>query len=158
MEYKTSEAKRAREHERYLANREKILDYHRQHHEANKEQRNQYARQYHNAHQEERNAVRSSRTQEYRMVVLQHYAGPNPICACCGETALEFLTLDHPNGGGGQERKTVSRRGQEYYRWLIRHDFPVELRVLCYNCNFSRGQRGYCPHESSGPGEPPTGS
>jgi hypothetical protein len=36
---------------------------------------------------------------------------------------------------------------------LIRHDFPPGFRLLCFNCNCVRGQRGYCPHEDLTPEE-----
>ena len=37
-----------------------------------------------------------------RQEVMAHYGNK---CACCGETAQAFLTLDHTNGGGRQHRK-----------------------------------------------------
>lgn len=67
-------------------------------------------------------------------------------CACCGEKRDEFLTIDHINGGGCKDRKT--RRGWTFYQWLRGQEYPKEnFRLLCWNCNCSRGFRGYCPHE-----------
>jgi len=42
---------------------------------------------------------------EIRMTVLKHYGGTPPKCACCGESHLEFLAIDHIKGGGIKERK-----------------------------------------------------
>jgi hypothetical protein len=33
---------------------------------------------------------------------------------------------------------------------LRRDNYPDGYRVLCANCNFSRGIHGYCPHEHEG--------
>jgi len=85
----------------------------------------------------------------YRHVVLQGYGGLIPHCACCGEGHEEFLTIDHINGDGAKQRK-AGLRGIAFYLWLIRNDFPEGFRVLCMNCNFSLGMRGYCPHHGLG--------
>jgi len=67
-------------------------------------------------------------------------------CACCGEWRLEFLTLDHIDGGGNQHRKS-GMTGRKFYLWLKREGFPPGYRVLCMNCNCSIGFYGYCPHQ-----------
>jgi hypothetical protein len=69
-------------------------------------------------------------------------------CACCGESRLEFLAIDHTNGGGNKWRKEMNfKRGRDTYRWLIKNNFPLGFRVLCHNCNVSLGHYGYCPHK-----------
>src|SRR5438105_3181354 len=50
------------------------------------------------------------RNRALRVTVLQHYGGTPPTCACCKEARLEFLVLDHINGGGRQHRKTIKKR------------------------------------------------
>lgn len=70
-------------------------------------------------------------------------------CACCGESELEFLSLDHINGNGAEERgKGIS--GIQILERLRRLGWPEEAkkeyRLLCYNCNFTIGHYGYCPH------------
>lgn len=88
--------------------------------------------------------------QEYRaklrLDVLVHYGGHPPGCACCGEDKLEFLCIDHINGGGNAERKKLHLVGQPFYKWLRKSGFPMGYRVLCHNCNLSLGLYGYCPH------------
>ena len=81
-----------------------------------------------------------------RLKVLQHYGGEEPKCACCGESHLEFLSIDHINGGGNEHRKKEGIRSMHI--WLYKHKFPDGFRVLCHNCNFSYGLYGYCPHTS----------
>lgn len=80
------------------------------------------------------------------MIVLVHYGGDPPKCVCCGETYLEFLSIDHINGGGRKHLKQIGCYGQGFYAWLIKNNFPEGYRVLCINCNFSLGHYGYCPH------------
>jgi hypothetical protein len=76
------------------------------------------------------------------------------VCVCCQETNLEFLTLDHKEGGGNQHRKQLSNgksrvSGSGFYNWIIKQNFPIGFQVLCMNCNFSLGKFGYCPHKEN---------
>jgi hypothetical protein len=82
-----------------------------------------------------------------RLECLVHYGGDPPKCACCGETLIEFLTIDHINGGGVKHRKEAGITGTFFYIWLKKQGYPEGFRVLCYNCNCSIGHYGYCPHE-----------
>ena len=67
-------------------------------------------------------------------------------CACCGESIKEFLTIDHINGDGAKDRK-IRGVGHTFYRWLRKNNWPQgRLQLLCWNCNCSKGTRGYCPH------------
>ena len=85
-----------------------------------------------------------------KIEVLAHYSEyDEPICACCGEHEIEFLSIDHINGGGLKERKKLGRSGWSFYLWLKSNKFPDGYRVLCHNCNQSYGQFGYCPHQLS---------
>lgn len=80
-----------------------------------------------------------------RMRCLREYSSKEPECACCHESHLEFLTIDHIDGGGADHRRKMGSRN--IYRWLMRNHFPKGFRVLCINCNFSLGKYGYCPHD-----------
>jgi len=88
----------------------------------------------------------SQRTrQRLRLEVLQHYSAEEPLCDCCGETHIEFLSVDHVKGGGQKHRKVIGQSG--LYSWLKKNSFPPGFRVLCHNCNQSIGLYGYCPHQ-----------
>lgn len=79
-----------------------------------------------------------------RAEVIARYGGK---CACCGEDHLEFLAIDHVNGGGTAHRREVGK-GDVFYKWLKAAGYPTEgYRVLCHNCNLSLGFYGYCPHQ-----------
>lgn len=77
--------------------------------------------------------------------IFDHYGQK---CACCGETAREFLALDHVNGGGAAHRR-IMRSSTQLRAWVIRQNFPKTFQILCHNCNSARGWYGYCPHQRS---------
>ena len=80
-----------------------------------------------------------------KMRIIEAYGGK---CVCCGESILEFLTIDHIHNDGAQERKETKRdSGEKLYRWLIQNNFPKDnYQLLCYNCNCAKAFFGYCPH------------
>lgn len=89
--------------------------------------------------------------QRLKREVLNAYSGGNPKCSCCGESHIEFLAIDHVEGGGSKHRKSLKPGGllgTGFYQWLKRNNFPKGFRVLCHNCNHSFGAYGYCPHQN----------
>jgi hypothetical protein len=82
--------------------------------------------------------------EKLRMKVLSHYGGNPPKCACCGETIINFLCIDHINGGGAKHYKKV---GGHMYYYLLKNSFPKGFQVLCCNCNQGKQwNKGVCPH------------
>ena len=80
-----------------------------------------------------------------RLEVLTHYGGFPPKCICCGESRLEFLTLDHIHGDGAEHRRRTSGA---VFEDLKKMGFPLgRHRVLCMNCNHALAHYGYCPHD-----------
>lgn len=97
---------------------------------------------------QEREKIYNQRKQwKLKKLVMEHYSKGTMRCLCCGENHLEFLTIDHPNGNGRYERLVLAKGGTHFYRWLKNHNFPEGYRVLCSNCNTSKGFYGYCPHK-----------
>lgn len=89
----------------------------------------------------ERNFERNKRN---RIIVINAYGGK---CACCGETILEFLAIDHINNDGNVMRKNKVHP-ENPCSWLIKNGFPKDsFQILCHNCNASKEYYGYCPHE-----------
>ena len=92
-------------------------------------------------------ARKNDRRRTDRRRALAAYGG---VCACCGEAAPAFLTIDHIGGGGNAHRRALSGGGRTSFRiyaWLRRQGYPTGYRVLCWNCNLARGVYGGCPHE-----------
>ena len=131
-------------HDSYIKNKEHIQKYHEKYYEKNKYKISQQGKKYY-----KNNKARIlSRNKEYwkkqKQLVLDQYGS---ICSCCGEHRVEFLTIDHINGGGHQHRESLKKKGKNFLFWLINNNFPEGYQVLCMNCNFSKGLFGYCPHE-----------
>lgn len=78
--------------------------------------------------------------------VMNAYGG---ACACCGETELEFLTIDHINNDGAKQRRDNPKihGGGALYRWLRKQDWPSGFQCLCMNCNWSKRLGGVCIHQ-----------
>ena len=69
-----------------------------------------------------------------KMYVFQNYShNTPPFCSSCGNNNLRVLSIDHLNGGGTMERKSVGF-GSTFYLWLAANKFPVGYQVLCLNC------------------------
>lgn len=80
-----------------------------------------------------------------KQLVFSHYGEE---CECCGETTLDYLTVDHVVITGTEQRKR-DPSSVDIYKWLVRNNFPEGYRTLCMNCNVSLGRFGYCPHALS---------
>jgi hypothetical protein len=98
---------------------------------------------YNLTHQDEKKAYMHQYHLKQRIMVLQHYGGNPSKCACCGEPRIEFLTVDHIENNGAIHRREI---GNTIVEWLIRNDYPEGYKVLCWNCNCSKGMYGQCPH------------
>jgi hypothetical protein len=116
----------------YLANRERLLAKGRE-----------YSRKKRQGDPEWKKQITLRWADKVRREVLAAYGGK---CACCGEASEEFLTIDHINGRGNEERREF---GRATYVRLRKLGFPKDnYRLLCMNCNFSIGRKGYCPHQN----------
>ena len=93
---------------------------------------------------EKRSARQRELGQQIKKQAMKAYGGP---CACCGEAELAFVTIDHVNGDGRFDPRSVG--GADFYRKLRAAGFPNDppLQVLCWNCNLAKHQRGICPHQ-----------
>lgn len=112
--------------------------------------REEYQRNY----AKHRDKIIARTTERNRQTKRDVIAALGGKCACCGEAAYEFLTLDHINGDGAAHRKLLSGKARSssirIYRDVKRRGCPTDqFRVLCFNCNCSIGCWGYCPHQRS---------
>lgn len=100
---------------------------------------------YYYRNREEINKKRRNLDRERRLIVIAHYSDNKNVCACCGENHIEFLAIDHVDGGGTQHIKTLPSMRIE--RFLIKNNFPSGYQVLCHNCNFAKHVYKVCPHQ-----------
>lgn len=101
----------------------------------------EYARKWYAKNREQRN----QQMRAYRLKLKQEMVSAyGSVCACCGESRVEFLSIDHINGGGSK-----------FHGWLRRQGYPKDqFRILCYNCNMALGHLGYCPLDFESAGHP----
>ena len=72
---------------------------------------------------------------------------------------LEFLTIDHilPRNEMAKDPEmikigyVIERKAGPLCEWVIKHNFPQGFQILCWNCNFAKGQSkdNKCPHETA---------
>ena len=78
-----------------------------------------------------------------KIKVYEHYGNK---CNCCGEEEIKFLSIDHINNDGAQQRRSIVQGNM--YLWIIKSNFPKDLQLLCYNCNCGKKvNNGICPHK-----------
>jgi hypothetical protein len=123
-------------------NRAYLKEYYKRLTPEQRKQRQENSKKY--ANSDRARARRTINRRELRLAFIEHYGGK---CQCCGETTIEFLTIEHVNGGGRQERKTMN--SEHLMRKLRREGWPDDGKysVLCFNCNAAIGIYGYCPHQ-----------
>jgi hypothetical protein len=98
-----------------------------------------------------------ARRKKYRDELIAAYGG---ACTCCGESEVDFLTIEHKDGvpdthrmPGGKRRSGVSLLAR------IRDEgYPDCYTIHCYNCNMAKASWGICPHmrEEEDPNYPVT--
>lgn len=131
-------------HKTPLKDRERAKAYADRH----REQYRAASKRYYEAHKAEVAQYSKVRNEALKKAAISGYGG---VCACCGETRLEFLVLDHINGGGSKHRRALKQSGTgNFYLWIKRENFPLGFRVLCHNCNFAIGKYHLCPHTRTG--------
>ncbi len=104
-------------------------------------------KQYHDSHYAKNSKYLRAKHREYnfilRFICLNHYSNGTFECSCCGEDLFWFLTIDDISGAIHKKFK-----GQNFFLWLIKNNFPKGFRVLCWNCNCGRRMnKCLCPHE-----------
>lgn len=105
---------------------------------------------YHAGRVRERDAFEASRYRADVAFIIRAYGGK---CACCGESARQFLTIDHVDGDGAAERSAAGGHTASLRRLakrIITHGLDARFQVLCWNCNCARSAWGYC-HERPAP-------
>ena len=156
-------------------NRETEQKYRAEYRAKNKERIGVYGRQWHNAHKDEDRLRlqkwRAANPERSKAMAKKSYLARDRVklskhlhdmkrtlrkelldmyghrCACCGESHDQFLTLDHVNGGGSQQRKT--RGAFVVLKEAIDANDPAQFRILCFNCHLgAHANGGICPHKN----------
>ena len=143
-------------------NREKFNQRMRDWREANRDKDREHKREYRNRKiangtPEEVAALRAAESEKTkrnqdrcRDEVYAAYGGYR--CSCCNENERLFLSIDHVNNDGAEERKSgkYSGSGSAFYNWLRKNNFPSGYQVLCMNCQIGKHRNGgVCPHQTT---------
>ncbi len=134
-------------HESYLRNKEKVKQRVKEYKQNNKDKVRARQKKYMQQPNVKSRFNKYNRewSKKRREIVISHYGG---VCACCEESQIEFLSMDHINGDGAKHRRELKKNGHIHiYDWLIKNNFPEGFQVLCMNCNWAKGKYGYCPHK-----------
>lgn len=112
----------------------------------NKERLRAWGRAWREKNRERSRELNAKYNRETKAAIMAMYGG---ACACCDEQAIEFLTLDHINNDGGQDRGNagVGHGGYRHYKKLLREPRRSDLQILCVNCHHAKTFTGACPHE-----------
>ena len=164
--YANREVAKVKAKEWVQKNPEKAKETRRAYREKNRERIKEWFRAHYRGENEPRRRKRASALNNYyrnrelllarskaanitnKIAVMNAYG--NGHCKCCGESQIEFLSLDHVFNDGGKIRKMDGgHTGGRLYRRLKRDGFPNKDRfqVLCHNCNMAKAHHGTCPHE-----------
>ena len=123
-------------------NHDKLIIHHREYVEHHRDKYRRFARE---GYQRRKEKI-LAKQQKIRFEVFTHYGGNPPKCACCDESHIEFLTIDHINSSN-KSKFGGNKTGHHLYDWIIKNHYPEEFQVLCWNCNCVKGIYGVCPHK-----------
>jgi hypothetical protein len=136
----------------YYANRIPRLQKAKEWHQNHAEQTKLYRKRWNEANQLHVKRAAADYRKKIKTEVISHYSNGTMRCACCGQTGLDFLTLDHINNDGYLFRKSSGWRragALGLYLWLRKNNYPPGIQVFCWNCNMGRDVRPdrVCPHK-----------
>lgn len=107
------------------------------------------SKKWNNNNRERLNESTRKRTYRYKIEAISHYSNGLNCCACCGESNIQFLTIDHIDNNGANHRRAMNH--SSICDWLKFNDYPSGYQVLCWNCNcgkaFNTISKGICPHK-----------
>lgn len=111
------------------------------------EQQKEYHKKYREEHADELRERKREYRRQLRLEGIQAYGGK---CSCCGESQIEFLTLEHVHGRDTDDT-TGGKGGEKAWMRLKKNGWPKDgFTILCFNCNCAKGIYGICPHQRSG--------
>ena len=117
----------------YVKNRSKI----------NKKRLGRNRKDEHLKYKEKRNKCNRDWSHDLKQEWANAYGGK---CSCCGESILEFLTVEHTNHNGKEDR-AARGFGPKLLATLRKEGWPKEgYDIFCMNCNWATRNKKVCPH------------
>ena len=118
-----------------LRRKEYFKKYNKKHYQENKEEIHIKSSRYYQKHRDEISKQKMERQQKIKKEIILHYASEIK-CQRCGFSDMRALSIDHINGGGVKHKKKLKLLGFDFYRWLIKNNYPEGYQVLCMNCQW----------------------
>ena len=133
-------------------NKDKIAIKRKQYYQLNRERLCAISREYNKSHKTQISVINKKKHDALKLECINVYSNGKNVCACCGESHVVFLALDHVNNDGNKQRKEWfgknSRSGRGTYERLKAGGWPNKdhYQILCWNCNWAKSHGG-CPHK-----------
>jgi hypothetical protein len=94
---------------------------------------------------DQRRSWNKAKTLRLRLAITEKYGG---ACQCCGEDNYMFLTIDHKNNDGFEDKKKFKNDANKFYRYIRDSELQNDkYQILCSNCNCCKGAYGQCYHD-----------
>ena len=115
-----------------------LRDRNRAYREANRDRNLERIRKWREQNREKINADNREYAARVRREALE-VLGLQCSCPGCTVDRYVFLSIDHINGGGKQEREAVSNPHSRY-KWIARNpkEARAKFQTLCHNCNHAK--------------------
>jgi hypothetical protein len=112
-------------------------EYNKEYRRRNKEYFKEYIRNNRKSIKDRRREFR----RKNKILAFEYYSNGTMACARCGEKNIDFLTIDHINGGGALHYRETSTGITEWLSVQYRKTgrWPGGFQVLCANCNSIKG-------------------
>jgi hypothetical protein len=91
-----------------------------------------YSKKYYPKEKEDRSDYSKKKLKELKTIVYNHY-GQHCVWEGCDVTDIDMLSIDHILGNGAEHRRMIGSGGIQFYKWIIKHNFPPDFQVLCRN-------------------------
>jgi len=131
-----------------LKNKEKMKEWQKKYHIVYKDKLRKYYQNYYYLNKDE--IYKKSKISNYKRKIDCFNAYGGCICKCCGEKEIGFLSLDHVENDGADERRKLKK--QNIYQYLKNNKYPDKHRyqVLCMNCQYGKKlNNGVCFHKTT---------
>ena len=115
----------------YARNRERLLVRMREYYQKNKARLNAQKKIYVKANAKQRLETLKRYNDKCRLAVIEKLGG---ACARCGFSDARALQIDHINGGGSKERKSICT--SNIVLRILKHGPQDKYQLLCANCNW----------------------